>query len=181
MSIRIITFGQPKGAFTALKTLEDQYINRLAPWLGITCTVLKGEKVTDSVPADVALAREAELLAPYIQNAQNICVLSEKGKTLSSDAFAQQLGKRLQWPARHAMPSPPNKGNRPNRGGGNTGPDTMIWVIGNAYGLSPHVLQQANWLVSLSAMTYPHDMVRVMLLEQLFRAYKILKNEPYHK
>lgn len=181
MSIRIITFGQSKGAFSSVQTLEEQYIQRVSPWLGIECTVLKGEKVTNSVPAAVALDREAESLYPYLKNAQQVAVLSEKGKPLSSEAFTQQLAQRLNWPARHVSSSPSNNPNRSKKGGGNTSPDTMIWVIGSAYGLSPKVLNQADWVVSLSAMTYPHDMVRLMLLEQVFRAYKILKNEPYHK
>lgn len=177
MSVRILSVGQVKEAFKPLSAPEDMYIKRMSPWLDISCERIKGEKVTQSVTAEKALAREAERFAPYIEQAQCTVVLSERGKHLTSEQFAAQLGKRLHWPATHGV----SGGNRLNRGAGKTRSDSMIFIIGSAYGLAPSVMEQADWLVSLSAMTYPHDLVRLLLLEQLFRSYKILKNEPYHK
>ncbi len=105
---------------------------------------------------------------PYIQKATLAIALSERGEQLTSEQFSKAFFDRL--------------GANPSNGGMTTpvsGP--IIFIVGGPLGLSSSVLEQCHWTVSLSRMTFPHPLVRLILLEQLYRAFKIRRNEPYHK
>lgn len=111
------------------------------------------------LPAPQLKAREAELLLDAIAKKQPLLIaLDERGKTFSSDALAKQISA---WQQR--------------------GIGEAAFVIGGAGGLDESLRQRADLLLSLGAMTWPHMLVRVMLIEQLYRAQQILAGHPYHR
>jgi len=98
-----------------------------------------------------------ELILSKITPTDNLILLDENGKTFSSVGFSEFLQKKM-----------------------NAGIKTLVFVIGGPYGFSETVYQKANGKVSLSEMTFSHQMVRLFVIEQLYRGFTILKNEPYH-
>ena len=97
-----------------------------------------------------------EILSKISQTDQLI-LLDENGKIFSSVSFAEELQKKM-----------------------NSGTKTLVFVIGGPYGFSDEVYKKANGKISLSLMTFSHQMVRLFFIEQLYRGFTILKNEPYH-
>lgn len=104
---------------------------------------------------DAGPLREAEAILAALRPDERLVALSEEGSPLSSTAFAAELSRR--------------------------GGDRLAFVIGGADGLAATLRQRASWLLSLSAMTFPHDLARLLLLEQLHRADTILRGGPYHR
>ncbi|MDX1426739.1 MAG: 23S rRNA (pseudouridine(1915)-N(3))-methyltransferase RlmH, partial [Salegentibacter mishustinae] len=98
-----------------------------------------------------------ELILAKVQNSDFLVLLDENGKEFSSEKFSAYIQKRL-----------------------NSGLKQLIFVIGGPYGFSEAVYQRADSKVALSQMTFSHQMVRLFFTEQLYRAFTILKNEPYH-
>jgi 23S rRNA (pseudouridine1915-N3)-methyltransferase len=104
---------------------------------------------------DSTMAREAEAIKGMLRPDERLVVLSEEGATYDSVAFADQL-----------------------RGSGS---ERLAFVIGGADGVDPALKARASWLLSLSPMTFPHEIARLLLVEQLYRAMSILQGGPYHK
>jgi 23S rRNA (pseudouridine1915-N3)-methyltransferase len=104
---------------------------------------------------DSTMAKEAEAIAAALRPDERLVLLTEEGRTYDSVAFAQQLR--------------------------NSGSERLAFVIGGAEGLDPALKARANWRLSLSPMTFPHELARLLLLEQLYRASSILQGGPYHK
>jgi 23S rRNA (pseudouridine1915-N3)-methyltransferase len=104
---------------------------------------------------DGGMAREAEAITAALRPEERLVVLTEEGETFSSPAFAEQLR--------------------------DSGSDRLAFVIGGADGLDPWLKARASWRLSLSPMTFPHELARLLLLEQLYRATSILQGGPYHK
>lgn len=100
---------------------------------------------------------ESERILTTLKPGERVVVLDERGRTLTSPQFATQLGK---WR--------------------DQGVRQVTFVIGGAYGLTEEVRQRADLVLSLSAMTFPHQLVRVLFAEQLYRAFSILQGSPYH-
>ena len=101
--------------------------------------------------------KEGELILKHVNPSDILVLLDEKGKSFTSEEFSEEIQKKL-----------------------NTGMKQLIFVIGGPYGFSPEVYQRANQKIALSKMTFSHQMVRLFFTEQLYRAFTILKNEPYH-
>ena len=101
--------------------------------------------------------KEGELILSKITPADHLILLDENGKEFSSIGFSEFLQKKM-----------------------NAGIKTLVFVIGGPYGFSEQVYQKANGKVSLSQMTFSHQMVRLFIIEQIYRGFTILKNEPYH-
>ena len=101
--------------------------------------------------------REGELILSKLQDADALILLDEKGVEFRSVEFSKFLQKKM-----------------------NAGTKTLVFVIGGPYGFSETVYQKAQGKVSLSEMTFSHQMVRLFIIEQLYRGFTILKNEPYH-
>ena len=110
------------------------------------------------LPAAALKEREAALLLGAAPERASIVALDERGKTLASDALAQQIAR---WR--------------------DAGTADLAFLIGGAEGLAPAVIERADLVLSLGAMTWPHLLVRGMLLEQLYRAQQILAGHPYHR
>lgn len=134
------------------RTLIDTYIKRI-PWPIAEIEIEERRPLTGRERT----AREGDLLLQAIPEGALVVALDSAGRTLTSNAFAKKLEA---WRASGRV---------------------LAFVIGGAEGLSPPVLARADETLSLSAMTWPHALARVLLAEQLYRAHAILSGHPYHK
>lgn len=147
----------------------QEYAKRLSPYCQLeVIEVAAGSGKKNAEEAQIK-QEEAERVAPYWEKAGTRIVLSEHGKRYNSEQFADTFCNVC------LTGNPANSGSS-QRGGG-----AMLWVVGGAYGLHPRLTREANWVVSLSPLTFPHQWVRLLWVEQLYRACRILSNEPYHK
>ncbi len=160
MKIRILSIGNKMPAW--VQDGFDEYHKRIQPMLSTDIVELAPAKRAKN-PSDANLTQYREQEGQTILNAhasgsrEQLWVLDVKGKMLSTEALAQKLADVMQQ-----------------------GDDIAI-VIGGADGVSPEVLEQAHVKWSLSALTLPHPLVRVVLMEQLYRAMSINHNHPYHR
>ena len=133
------------------------YAKRLRHYFKFEWRVLPEVKKAGKLPAAQLKAREAETVLKQLEQGDFLILLDERGKQLASEAFAQFLEHKLQLSYRR-----------------------LIFLIGGAYGFDDSLYEQANSKLSLSKMTFSHQMVRLFMAEQLYRAATILNNEPYH-
>jgi 23S rRNA (pseudouridine1915-N3)-methyltransferase len=161
-----------------LKGRANQYIadglaefqKRLTPYCKFTITELPDEKQSAGTSDEQVKQAEGErLLKALQQRADYVVVMTEHAKAVDSPRFAEQLIER------HPGLNTQSYGKQ-RKGGAH-----MVVVIGGALGLDPRVLAAADWQLSLSPMTFPHMLVRLLFIEQLYRAFRILNGEPYHK
>ena len=153
--IKIIVVGNTKASF--LKEGESLYLKRLKRYTPIEWIEVKPEKVTKGMPKERLLASEGHSIEKKFHSRDHIIVLDVSGKEYSSEALSTRI-ERLSW-----------KG------------DPLCFVIGGPLGISKEILRKANETFSLSKLTLTHEMSRVLLLEQLYRAFTIMKGEKYHK
>lgn len=137
-----------------VSALMKMYINRLANYC--TFNLIETAEIKSAHPADTK-KKETLLIKKEIEKADAIVLLDETGEQLSSKEFAVFIQKKQLASKKH-----------------------LIFVIGGAYGFSDEIYKTAGDKISLGRMTFPHQLVRVIFLEQLYRAFSILKNEPYH-
>lgn len=135
----------------------DKYLNRLKHYIGFNMIVIPDVKNTKNLSEAQQKSREGELILKHIGNADTVILLDEKGKKYTSVLFANYLNKQMIGSVQH-----------------------MIFVIGGPYGFDESIYKRANGSMSLSDMTFSHQMVRLFFVEQLYRAFSILKGEPYH-
>lgn len=134
-----------------------EYVKRLPPEIRIELAELKPEERTSGKTVEKARALEGERILAAIPDGATVIALDEKGRVLTTQGLAVMLSG---WMRDAAHP---------------------LFVIGGADGLPEAVKERADKLVSLSAMTFPHALVRVILAEQLYRAWSILAGHPYHR
>ena len=158
MHIRIVTVGKIKETY--LTAGIQEYQKRLGPFCRLEIIELAEERMPDNPSAAQkaqALAKEGERIIKNLRSDTYTLVLDVAGKSVSSeelaDTFAQQALK---------------------------GQSDLTFVIGGAFGLSPAVIKAANQRLSFSRMTFTHQMIRLLLIEQIYRAFKINRGEPYH-
>jgi 23S rRNA (pseudouridine1915-N3)-methyltransferase len=155
MKVKLIVHGKTTQSATA--SLEKEYYSRLQRYWPFEVQVIPDLKNQSKLSFEEVSLREGQKLLAQIENGDWLVLLDENGKSLSSRKFASQIEKWfIQAPKR------------------------LIFVIGGPYGFSPEVYQRANYKLSLSAMTFSHQIVRALFAEQLYRAATILKGEPYH-
>ncbi len=152
-SLRIVAVGKLKTPHW--KMAADHYLERLKHWRNIQQAIIKD--APPSLPTIQRNAMEGEHILAALTPQDIPVVLDEKGKGFNSASFALFLEKISE-----------NAASRP------------CFIIGGAFGLSPTVREQARDLVRRGEMTFPHELARVVLLEQLYRAEAILRNVPYH-
>lgn len=150
--IKIITVGSLKELY--LKDAIAEYLKRIKKYTNIEMIELKDEGI---VEPKKALQLEEERIIKQINDKDYIITLEIEGKELSSVEFADKMN--------HIMIENSN----------------ILFIIGGSYGLSDTIKERANFHLSFSKMTFPHQLFRVLLLEQIYRAYKINHNESYHK
>ena len=150
--IKIITVGSIKEKY--LKEAIEEYQKRLKKYTDLEIIEIKEEGL---LPAKQAMEKEAEKIKKYINEKEYIITLEIEGKELTSE----ELSKKIE--------------------------DIMIinsnitFIIGGSYGIDKSIKEKAKYHLSFSKMTFPHQLFRVLLLEQIYRAFKIMNNESYHK
>ena len=155
MNLSLVTVGKTDVKW--VKEGLDVYTSRLRHYISFTVTEIPELKKVSALTEAQIKEKEGELILRQVGPADQLVLLDEKGAQYRSVEFARWLEKQF------------------NQGGRN-----LVFVIGGAYGFSPAVYERANSLLSLSAMTFSHQMVRTIFAEQLYRAFTILKGEPYH-
>jgi len=155
MQLRIISVGKTDSK--AIQQLTEDYQNRLKHYIKCEWVVIPDIKNSKNLTFIQQKQKEGQEILSKIQAADVVVLLDEKGKQFSSMQFADWLQKKM-----------------------NQGIKQLVLVIGGPYGFSEEVYERADQKISLSAMTFSHQMVRLFLTEQLYRAMTILRNENYH-
>lgn len=159
MKITVITVGKIKEKY--LKDAIAEYTKRLSKYCKLEIVEVADEKTPDHVSEtveDAIRAKEAERILKYVKDDAHIITLEIQGKQLTSEELAEKIEKL-----------------------GVQGTSHIIFIIGGSIGIGEEVLQKSNFALSFSKMTFPHQLMRVILLEQIYRSYRIISGEPYHK
>lgn len=155
MKIKLLAIGKTDDK--NLQTLIQSYEKRLKHYIKFELEIIPDLKNAKNLSEKQQKEKEGELILKNIASTDNLILLDEKGNEFRSVEFAKILQKKM-----------------------NSGIKQMVLVIGGPYGFSEKVYQKASGKISLSKMTYSHQMIRLFVVEQLYRAFTILKNEPYH-
>jgi 23S rRNA (pseudouridine1915-N3)-methyltransferase len=155
MNIKLIAIGKTDDK--ALQSLIEDYAKRLRFYIKFDLEVIPDIKNVKNLSESQQKIKEGELILSKITSSDQIILLDENGKTFSSVAFSDELQKKM-----------------------NSGVKTGVFIIGGPYGFSSAIYARAQGNISLSLMTFSHQMVRLFFIEQLYRGFTILKNEPYH-
>ena len=159
MKITVLTVGKIKEKY--LRDAIAEYSKRLSRYAKLEIIEVADEKTPDNASETVETNiknKEAERLLKYIRDDAYLITLEIKGKQLTSEELAQKIDTL-----------------------GVQGTSHIIFVIGGSLGLGEEVLKRSNYALSFSKMTFPHQLMRVILLEQIYRSFKIMKGETYHK
>jgi 23S rRNA (pseudouridine1915-N3)-methyltransferase len=133
------------------------YEQRLKHYISFETIVIPALKNTKALSIDQQKQKEAELILKQLQNSDKVILLDENGKEYDSVGFSGFIQQQM-----------------------NSGIKNLVFVVGGPYGFSDEIYKRANGKLSLSKMTFSHQMVRLFFIEQVYRAMTILKNEPYH-
>ncbi|DAA97049.1 TPA: 23S rRNA (pseudouridine(1915)-N(3))-methyltransferase RlmH [Candidatus Gastranaerophilales bacterium HUM_9] len=156
MKIKIIALGKIKDKF--LKDGIDELKKRLTPYTTFEIVEIQPIEIKDTNLTTKILDQEGEKILSLIKPTDYVITMEIKGKQLTSEEFAQKIKDVT-----------------------NEGLSEIVFVIGSSCGLSKNVSDRANFKLSLSKMTFLHQYARLLLTEQIYRAFKILNNETYHK
>ena len=159
MQITILCVGKIKETF--LKEGIDFYVRRLQPYCTLKLVEVADEPGPDHLKEEELLLvkeKEGKRLLERIKPDQYVIALDLKGKSLSSEELAAKLEELALY-----------------------GRSNLVFIIGGSYGLAQEVLKRADFSLSFSKLTFPHQLMRLILLEQIYRSFKIMKGEPYHK
>ena len=137
--------------------LIDDYAGRVKHYIGFDITVIPELKHTKNLSTEQQKQQEVELILKQLQGGDHVVLLDEHGKEMRSVEFSAYMEQKMQ-----------------------TVNKRLVFVIGGPYGFSPDVYAKANEKISLSKMTFSHQMVRLIFVEQLYRAMTIIRGEPYH-
>ncbi|MEO9893416.1 23S rRNA (pseudouridine(1915)-N(3))-methyltransferase RlmH [Aurantibacter sp.] len=155
MTIKLLAIGKTDNK--ELQTLIRTYENRLKHYIKFELEIIQDIKNSKNLSENQQKEKEGALILKKLNNTDVLILLDEKGKQFSSVDFSEYLQKKM-----------------------NSGIKQLVFVIGGPYGFSQEIYQKAHGKISLSTMTFSHQMVRLFVVEQLYRAFTILKNEPYH-
>jgi len=159
MRIQVVAVGRIKEKYLAVGI--EEYQKRLSSYARVTIREVADEKAPEKLsPAEEAILREkeAERLEAHIKPGTHLIALSRQGRALSSPELASYLESLGLW-----------------------GQSDATFLIGGSLGLSPRLIGRADLALSFSPLTFPHQLFRLMLCEQIYRAIKIIRGEPYHK
>lgn len=135
----------------------EQFNSRIKRYVKYTSIIIPDLKNSKSLSKDNITEEEGKLLLQQIQPSDLVVIMDEKGKHFTSREFADWIQKQM-----------------------NTGKKRMLFVVGGPFGFSESVYKRADYKVALSKMTFTHEMAKLLLTEQIYRAMTILKGEPYH-
>ncbi len=155
MIIKVITIGKTNKDF--LLEGENEYLKRLRRYLTVKKIEIPDLKGAKKMNKSEIKTKEGQLILGKIQPGDFVVLLDDKGKTNTSIQFSEWLQNKM-----------------------NLSVKNLVFIIGGAYGFSHDVCQRGQEKISLSKMTFSHQMIRVIFFEQLYRGFSILNNEPYH-
>lgn len=155
MKIRLLAIGKTDDK--NLTQLIENYQNRLKHYIKFELDTIPDIKNVKNLSENQQKEKEGELILKKLHPTDELILLDEKGKDFRSVDFAQYLQKKM-----------------------NAGIKELVFVIGGPYGFSDAVYKTAKGKISLSKMTFSHQMIRLFTVEQIYRSFTILKNEPYH-
>ncbi len=155
MNIKLIAVG--KTDQKNLQLLIDEYQKRLSFYIKFELEIIPDIKNVKNLSESQQKEKEGELILSKLTVNDQLILLDENGKSFTSIDFAAELQKKM-----------------------NSGIKTLVFAIGGPYGFSSDVYKKAHGKIALSAMTFSHQMVRLFFIEQLYRGFTILRNEPYH-
>ena len=159
MKITIIAVGKIKEKF--YRDAIDEYAKRLSKYCKFEVIEVADEKTPDKcseTEEQLILSKEADKISKHIRPDMYVYALAIKGKKLDSVAFANEINQL-----------------------GLSGKSSIAFIIGGSLGLHDSILKRSDKQISFSDMTFPHQLMRVILSEQIYRCYRIIANEPYHK
>jgi len=154
MKITLLTVGKTNVEW--VKEGLDLYSSRLVHYVKFSVTEIPDLRNTASLSKDQIKEKEGELILKHLKSDETVILLDERGQELRSVQFSLSLEEKM-----------------------NAGKD-IVFVIGGPYGFSDAVYARCNGKIALSKMTFPHQLVRTIFAEQLYRAFTIMKGEPYH-
>ena len=155
--MKVIIYHIGKTSEKYLRQGEEIYAKRLRHYLPLTTEVIPDVKKAGTLPPEELKKQEGEAILSRLKPADGLILLDERGEQFTSVALAGWLDKQLQRPYRR-----------------------LVFVVGGAFGFSEAVYERANATLSLSKMTFSHQMIRLFFAEQLYRAMTILRGEKYH-
>jgi len=159
MNITIISVGKIKEK--AFQLAIEEYTKRLTRYCKLAMIEVPDEKAPENISTaemEQIKNKEGESILKHVKEGSYVVALAIKGKMLSSEDLADKLSSLAI-----------------------TGNSNIVFIIGGSLGLSEEVLRKADFKLSFSPMTFPHQMMKVILLEQVYRGFRIIKGEPYHK
>lgn len=156
MNIKIVALGKIKEKF--LKEGVDEFLKRLTPYSSVEIVELMPIEIKDENLVEKVLDEEGEKILAFIKPSSYVITLEIGGKMFSSEDFSHKLAELI-----------------------NDGVSEVVFVIGSSCGLSKKVSARADLKMSMSKMTFLHQFARLILVEQIYRAFKIMKGEKYHK
>ena len=155
MKITLLTIGKTVDKYL-IEGIEI-YLKRLKHYIPFQIVEIPELRNTKSLSREQQKSREAELILKNINSTDHVILLDENGKELSSKSFSVYLNKKMVGGQQH-----------------------LVFIVGGPYGFSEEIYERSNDSISLSKMTFSHQMIRLFFVEQLYRSYTILKGEPYH-
>ncbi|HAB61506.1 MAG TPA: 23S rRNA (pseudouridine(1915)-N(3))-methyltransferase RlmH [Lachnospiraceae bacterium] len=159
MKITVLCVGKIKEKYFTLGI--DEYAKRLSRYCKLEIIEVPDEKTPDNASENEELqikAKEGDKLLRYIKDNAYVIALAIEGKMLTSEELSEKMEQL-----------------------GINGDSNVVFIIGGSLGLDMRILDRADYKLSFSKMTFPHQMMRMVLLEQVYRGYRIMKGEPYHK
>jgi len=155
MKIKLLAIGKTDN--TQLIKLIDEYQNRLKHYIKFELEIIADLKNVKKISEIQQKQKEGELILSKLQKTDHLILLDEKGQHFTSIEFSKYLQKKM-----------------------NMGLKRLVFVIGGPYGFSEAIYKKSIGKIALSKMTFSHQMIRLFIVEQLYRGFSILKNEPYH-
>lgn len=155
MNIKVLAIGKTDNK--NLQALIEEYTKRLGFYIKFDLDIIPDIKNAKNLSESEQKIKEGQLILNKLSPTDYLILLDENGKEFSSIGFSEFLQKKM-----------------------NSGLKTIVFVIGGPYGFSEEVYQKAEGKVSLSQMTFSHQMIRLFVIEQIYRGFTILNNEPYH-
>lgn len=155
MKIKLLAIGKTDDK--NLQSLIENYQKRLKHYIGFQLEVIPDIKNVKNLTEQQQKIKEGEIILKKLASTDQLVLLDEKGTAFRSIEFSKFLQKKM-----------------------NSGIKQLVLVIGGPYGFSDDIYKKAQGKISLSKMTFSHQMIRLFVVEQIYRAYTILKNEPYH-
>lgn len=156
LKIRILSPGKTKQRY--LQEGIDDFLSRLSHYVPVEMVIVPLKIRKQNLSAEIILQKESEAFSKYLVRQNDLILLDAGGKLFSSEKFARFFEERL-----------------------TSRISAIDFLIGGEWGLSDDLKSRADQMLSLSRMTFTHDLTRLILLEQIYRAFTILRGEPYHK